>query len=112
MTGATDTFEDRTSAVAWLTAHGQPGDVARLAAMLQAGNRTGDEVVDYLYGSSGEGDDYVAGGDDCTLSLAFALACNLDDEWVVEQLLALQVVGGSYRLGGGAAPELTVRRTL
>lgn len=87
---------------AWLERYGRPGDLELLERALTAANRTGDEVVEYTWT---DGD----GSEDGPMSLGWALACNLEDDYVVEQLLGLEV-GGEYTIGGGAAPELTVRR--
>jgi len=48
--------------------------------------------------------------EDGDLPMFEAIAVNIDDEYVVESLLGLRAVGDEYTIGGGAAPELTVRR--
>lgn len=71
------------------------------ARLLAQAGRTGDEVVFYEWVDGFE--------DDGETTLRDAVSANLEDDYVVGLLLALEV-GGEYEIGGGAAPLLIVRR--
>jgi hypothetical protein len=110
---AVEASENEETAQALLKAHeylnrfGRPGDVLELDRLLAAAERTGGEVIHYEYpDDAGEDQEDGDGG---PTSLAFAIATNLEDEFVVESLLKLDI-GAHYDLGGGAAPHLIVRR--